>query len=35
MVTMQLRQDDPEADWTVPGVYEVSAGVHRIPAPAT
>jgi len=30
---MQLRQDDPEADWTVPGVYEVGADVYRIPLP--
>jgi len=30
---MQLRQDDPEADWTIPGVYDVGAGVHRIPLP--
>src|SRR5450755_279020 len=30
---MQLRQDDPEADWTIPGVYDVGAGVYRIPLP--
>ena len=30
---MQLRQDDPEADWTAPGVYHVGAGVYRIPLP--
>ena len=29
MVMMQLRQDDdPEADWTIPGVYDVGAGVR-------
>jgi hypothetical protein len=33
MVMVQLRQDDPEADWTVPGVYDVGAGVYRIPLP--
>ena len=32
-MTMQLRQDDPEADWTVPGVHDVGAGVFRIPLP--
>jgi glyoxylase-like metal-dependent hydrolase (beta-lactamase superfamily II) len=30
---MQLFQDDPEGDWTAPGVYEVSAGLYRIPLP--
>ncbi|MGA2826980.1 MAG: MBL fold metallo-hydrolase [Streptosporangiaceae bacterium] len=30
---MQLRQDDPEADWTIPGAYDVGAGVYRIPLP--
>jgi glyoxylase-like metal-dependent hydrolase (beta-lactamase superfamily II) len=30
---MQLTQDDPAADWTAPGVYEVAAGVYRIPLP--
>ena len=30
---MQLRPDDPEADWTVPGVYDVGAEVYRIPLP--
>jgi glyoxylase-like metal-dependent hydrolase (beta-lactamase superfamily II) len=30
---MQLRQDDPEGDWTAPGVYEVGAGLYRIPLP--
>ena len=33
MVMMQLRPDDPEADWTIPGVYDVGAGVYRIPLP--
>jgi glyoxylase-like metal-dependent hydrolase (beta-lactamase superfamily II) len=28
-----LRDDDPTADWTLPGVYEVSAGLYRIPLP--
>jgi glyoxylase-like metal-dependent hydrolase (beta-lactamase superfamily II) len=28
-----LRDDDPAADWTLPGVYEVSAGLYRIPLP--
>ena len=30
---MQLQPDDPEADWTAPGVYDVGAGVYRIPLP--
>ena len=30
---MQLQPDDPEADWTSPGVYDVGAGVYRIPLP--
>ena len=30
---MRLRQDDPEADWTVAGVHDVGAGVFRIPLP--
>jgi glyoxylase-like metal-dependent hydrolase (beta-lactamase superfamily II) len=30
---MQLRPDDPEADWTSPGVYDVGEGVYRIPLP--
>jgi len=33
MMMMQLRPDDPEADWTVPGVYHVGAEVYRIPLP--
>ena len=30
---MQLREDDPEADWTVPGAHDVGAGLYRIPLP--
>jgi glyoxylase-like metal-dependent hydrolase (beta-lactamase superfamily II) len=30
---LRLLEDDPEADWTRPGVYEVSDGVYRIPLP--
>src|SRR6202000_178977 len=30
---MQLQPDDPEADWTSPGVFDVGAGVYRIPLP--
>jgi glyoxylase-like metal-dependent hydrolase (beta-lactamase superfamily II) len=30
---MQLLHDDPERDWTAPGVYEVGAGLYRIPLP--
>jgi glyoxylase-like metal-dependent hydrolase (beta-lactamase superfamily II) len=30
---MQLQADDPDADWTTPGVYDVGAGVYRIPLP--
>jgi glyoxylase-like metal-dependent hydrolase (beta-lactamase superfamily II) len=30
---MQLQPDDPEADWTSPGVYDVGAGIYRIPLP--
>src|ERR1700761_323285 len=30
---MQMQPDDPEADWTSPGVYDVGAGVYRIPLP--
>jgi glyoxylase-like metal-dependent hydrolase (beta-lactamase superfamily II) len=30
---MRLHQDDPTADWTVPGVYEVDVGLYRIPLP--
>jgi glyoxylase-like metal-dependent hydrolase (beta-lactamase superfamily II) len=33
MRLVRLLQDDPEADWTLPGVYEVSAGLYRIPLP--
>ena len=30
---MRLTQDDPGADWTAPGVYEVGTGLYRIPLP--
>lgn len=30
---MRLYQDDPAADWTAPGVFEVAAGLYRIPLP--
>ena len=30
---MQLQPDDPEADWTSSGVYDVGNGVYRIPLP--
>jgi glyoxylase-like metal-dependent hydrolase (beta-lactamase superfamily II) len=30
---MMRMADDPAGDWTEPGVYEVAAGVHRIPLP--
>jgi glyoxylase-like metal-dependent hydrolase (beta-lactamase superfamily II) len=30
---MQLTDDDPDRDWTDPGVYTVAPGVHRIPLP--
>jgi glyoxylase-like metal-dependent hydrolase (beta-lactamase superfamily II) len=30
---MELQPDDPEADWTAPGVYDVGAGIYRIPLP--
>lgn len=30
---MRVRADDPEADWTTPGVYEVAQGLYRIPLP--
>jgi glyoxylase-like metal-dependent hydrolase (beta-lactamase superfamily II) len=30
---MELREDNPAEDWTTPGVYEVGAGVYRIPLP--
>jgi glyoxylase-like metal-dependent hydrolase (beta-lactamase superfamily II) len=33
MTVMRLLHDDPEADWTLPGVHEVSAGLYRIPLP--
>jgi glyoxylase-like metal-dependent hydrolase (beta-lactamase superfamily II) len=30
---MRLLHDDPAADWTTPGVYEVDPGLYRIPLP--
>jgi glyoxylase-like metal-dependent hydrolase (beta-lactamase superfamily II) len=30
---MLMQPDDPEADWTSPGVYDVGDGVYRIPLP--
>ncbi len=30
---MIATADDPTADWTEPGVFEVATGVHRIPLP--
>lgn len=30
---MIATTDDPTADWTEPGVFEVAPGVHRIPLP--
>lgn len=30
---MLVRDDDPAEDWTLPGVYEVSSGLYRIPLP--
>jgi glyoxylase-like metal-dependent hydrolase (beta-lactamase superfamily II) len=30
---LRLLRDDPAADWTAPGVYEVGASVYRIPLP--
>jgi glyoxylase-like metal-dependent hydrolase (beta-lactamase superfamily II) len=30
---MELREDDPAQDWTTPGVYQVGAGLYRIPLP--
>ncbi|HEY2523132.1 MAG TPA: MBL fold metallo-hydrolase [Streptosporangiaceae bacterium] len=30
---MQMQPDDPEADWTSPGVFDVGDGVYRIPLP--
>ena len=28
-----IREDDPDGDWTIPGVYRCAPGVHRIPLP--
>jgi glyoxylase-like metal-dependent hydrolase (beta-lactamase superfamily II) len=33
MTLLRLTRDDPEADWTLPGVYEVTDGLYRIPLP--
>jgi glyoxylase-like metal-dependent hydrolase (beta-lactamase superfamily II) len=33
MTLLRLTHDDPESDWTLPGVYEVSDGAYRIPLP--
>ncbi len=30
---VDVTADDPTADWTMPGVYEVAPGIHRIPLP--
>ena len=30
---MQMQPDDPAADWTSPGVFDVGDGVYRIPLP--
>lgn len=30
---MRIEPDDPSADWTAAGVYEVAAGLYRIPLP--
>jgi glyoxylase-like metal-dependent hydrolase (beta-lactamase superfamily II) len=30
---MRIEADDPNGDWTAPGVYEVDRGVYRIPLP--
>jgi glyoxylase-like metal-dependent hydrolase (beta-lactamase superfamily II) len=30
---MRLQRDDPTADWTTAGVYEVDTGLYRIPLP--
>jgi len=30
---VNVADDDPEADWTAPGVYRCAPGVHRIPLP--
>jgi glyoxylase-like metal-dependent hydrolase (beta-lactamase superfamily II) len=30
---MKVETDDPEGDWTRPGIYEVDPGVYRIPLP--
>lgn len=30
---MHLTDDDPDGDWTAPGVFRCAPGVHRIPLP--
>ncbi|WP_232662717.1 MBL fold metallo-hydrolase [Pseudonocardia sp. TRM90224] len=30
---MELQDDNPEGDWTAPGVHRCAPGVHRIPLP--
>jgi len=30
---VDVTPDDPTADWTTPGVYEVAPGIYRIPLP--
>jgi glyoxylase-like metal-dependent hydrolase (beta-lactamase superfamily II) len=30
---VRIEPDDPSGDWTAPGVYEVAAGLYRIPLP--
>ena len=30
---MRLSEDDPERNWTDPGVFSVAPGIHRIPLP--
>ncbi|MEJ3657559.1 MBL fold metallo-hydrolase [Actinomycetes bacterium KLBMP 9759] len=33
MTTVELLDDDPDGDWTAPGVHRCAPGVHRIPLP--
>ena len=28
-----IEDDDPDGDWTAPGVFRCAPGVHRIPLP--
>ena len=30
---MRVQQDDPTANWTMPGAYQVDTGLYRIPLP--